>query len=207
MRFYRAEVHIGGNRNHVVVRTKMPAPELKVLMHIHGHIAVQEVQEEPNSGLDRTPKSEVIEQLERRYGRVRIGDGDDRRPALRVAFPTWPHVPDMPGTAKEAGVPETQMFGAKPQDQALRERILQEANDAAEATLKEQREEFARQEAKLQEDREAFEQEKADFAAQKGASAEKDDASAGGTAPAQKAAGKKGKGKGTTAEQKDDFLE
>lgn len=149
MRFYEADIEIGGDRNHVVKRRNMPAPELAVLMTIHGTIAVRNVNEMPSKGIDRTPISEIIDDLVDKYGRSRIGDGDERRPVLRSVFPTWPNVPNLPLTAEAAGVPPNQMKGAsaadKAEEEAMRARIRAELEaEAAEKQIAEENAEAAR---------------------------------------------------------------
>lgn len=154
MRFYEADIEIGGDRNHVVKRRNMPAPELAVLMAIHGSIAVRNVAPMPSSGVDRTPVAETLEYLMATYGRSRIGDGDERRPVLRAVFPTWPNVASLPGTAEEAGVPPHQMKGASPEDkaaeEAMRARIRAELE--AEQQIAEENAEAARRDEQVDAD-------------------------------------------------------
>lgn len=154
MRFYEADIEIGGDRNHVVKRRNMPAPELAVLMAIHGSIAVRNVAPMPSDGVDRTPVAETLEYLMATYGRSRIGDGDERRPVLRAVFPTWPNVASLPGTAEEAGVPPHQMKGASPEDkaaeEAMRARIRAELE--AEQQIAEENAEAARRDEQVDAD-------------------------------------------------------
>lgn len=156
MRYYRAEIHLGGDRNHVVARTNMPAPELAVLMSIHGSVAVNRVEEMRS---DKTPHAVIKDQLTATYGRVRIGDGEDRRPVLRAVFPTWPSV-DLPLDARTAGVPEVQMKGSAPDDKAaeaaMRAKILEDLEAEKERREAEQEAEFARQQEQERADEEAL---------------------------------------------------
>lgn len=157
MRFYRADIHLEGDRNHVVPRRGLLAPELAVLMAIHGTIAVQQVKQE---GEKKMTADEVKGILTRRYGRVRIGDGDDRRLALRAVYPAWPNL-DLPRSAEDAGVPKAQMWGNSPQEKVTRAALEEELRAEMEAEREAEREEFAKREAQLEAERAAFEAEKA----------------------------------------------
>lgn len=155
MRSYKAQIHLAGDRNHVTPRAAMSAAELRVLMQIHGSLSVQEVEEQPSLN-KRMSHEELKEQLQTRYGRVRIGDGDDRRPVLRVAFQGWPNC-DLPADAKEAGVPPQCMAGHLAGKQVEAAQAKEEALIAREEEIARQEAEFAEREAKLLKEREEFE--------------------------------------------------
>ena len=163
MRFYKADLHLEGDRNHVVPKRHLSAPELAILMAIHGSIAVQRVEKTSEENVSH---EDLKEQLVRKYGRSRIGDGDDRRPALRVVFPAWPNA-DLPLTAKAAGVPEAQMAGASPAEKTAAAKQEEELRAKWEAEREAEQEEFRRKEEALELERQQLEQDKKEFAATK----------------------------------------
>jgi len=161
MRLYKADIHLEGDRNHVVVKSNLLAPELTVLMTIHGSISVQSVRQVDEKSMS---PDEVRDRLMARYGRSRVGDGDDRRPVLRVAFPTWPQG-DLPLDAKKAGVPESQMYGSSPAEKTAAAKMEAELREKWEAEREAERQEFAEREEALQLERVQLDEERAALAA------------------------------------------
>lgn len=104
MRYYKASVHIGGDRNHVVVKRNVTPAEIMLLLAIHGSHAVTEIAEEPGTE-DRAPQKDLRDHLDKNYGRTRIEVGGEPKPALVSVFPGWPNV-DLPSDVKAARVNE-----------------------------------------------------------------------------------------------------
>lgn len=105
MRYYSAHINIAGDRNNIAVKRRVSAPELMVLQAVHGPGNVYDIAPEPTTGRDNTPHNTVKDYLGRVYGRTRMGEGSDRRPALVAVFPGWPNV-QLPTDAKAAGISE-----------------------------------------------------------------------------------------------------
>lgn len=104
MRYYSAMINLAGDRNNIAHKSRVSAPELLLLQAIHGTGNVYDVELDPSTNSDRTPQHVVKEQLNKVYGRSRIGEGSDRKPALVAVFPGWPNV-QLPTDALEAGIP------------------------------------------------------------------------------------------------------
>jgi len=102
MRFYTADINIGGDRNHVVTKSGITPAEIKVLQAIHGFGSVHSIKAEP-SKIDRSSHAEIRDHLQKEYGRTRVDSGGDARPVLVTVFPGWPNV-DMPVDAKAASI-------------------------------------------------------------------------------------------------------
>lgn len=104
MRFYTCRINLDGDVRHVVQKRGVTAAEIQVLQAIHGQASVYEIALEPqNKSRDNTPHKAVAEQLDRRYGRVRVGSDNNPRPVLPQVFPGWPNV-RFPTDAKDAGI-------------------------------------------------------------------------------------------------------
>lgn len=120
MRYYSANVNIGGDRNHVVVKRQLTPAHLQILQAIHGRGEVHGIAPEASSGIDRTPQEQIKTALDREFGRVRVGASGDSRPVLLAVFPGWPNV-KLPADAESAGIDEVLMAEeAKPRGKAAR---------------------------------------------------------------------------------------
>lgn len=106
MRFYRAHVNIGGDRNHVLVKPNLTPAEIQVLQAVHGDADVYQISEMPNKGQDKTPHQEIKDHLQRRYGHTTVGPESNRIPVLRHVFPTWPNG-NLPTDLNAAGIDPT----------------------------------------------------------------------------------------------------
>lgn len=115
---FTADVSLGGDRNHVVVRSDLTVAEIMVLQAIHGPQGVANIAKQPNAGTTQTRDShETIKTyLDKMYGRTRVGPDSDKRPALVRVFPGWPGV-NLPTTLKEARIaPQLIKGGEVPDD-------------------------------------------------------------------------------------------
>lgn len=121
MRFYTCRISLDGDVRHVVEKRGVTAAEIQVLQAVHGRSSVFDIAVEPqNKSRDATPHKVVADQLDRRYGHVRVGPDSSLRPVLPTVFPGWPNV-KLPRDADDAGVdPELMVEDDKPKKSSRR---------------------------------------------------------------------------------------
>lgn len=110
MKRYTANINIGGDRNHVVVKSNITAAEILVLQAIHGS---QDVYNITAGAGAYTQTGDLKAHLEEQYGRTKVGPESDRRPVLAHVFPGWPHRVEFPDNVKAAGVDASLVNGGE----------------------------------------------------------------------------------------------
>ena len=84
MKIYDCKVRLSGSLLNEVPRRHVPAGEIMMLRGIHGDDAVIDIVE---SGENDQTKAELWERINSRYGRAKVGEGDDAIRVLPQVFP------------------------------------------------------------------------------------------------------------------------
>ena len=124
MQVVTCDVHIGGDRNHVVVKTGVTVAEIEILRVIHGNDAVLNIQPTKQ---DTRKHAEELDRLRRIYKRRMPGsDSKGTKNIVDVVYP-GPR-PNLPATLKDIGVEyPTEAAQARTKKKAVAKELEQDA--------------------------------------------------------------------------------
>jgi hypothetical protein len=129
MQVVTCEIHLAGDRNHVVVKTGVTVAEIEILRVIHGNDAVLNIQPTKQ---DTRKHAEELDRLRRVYKRRMPGsDSKGTKNIVDVVYP-GPR-PNLPATLKDIGVEyPTEAAQARTKKKAITKELEEEEQAKAE---------------------------------------------------------------------------